>query len=119
MFSLDYSVLIINFIARCVLGPLIQISQHLERLSLGCCEDLCTYLPQILQSELINPQHVKLLGLASMKDDPGSYLILDLDPIMFEPFINIQVNIYFSIIFTCAIKFLNDKIEMIFFYWLI
>lgn len=79
------------FLFRCILGPLIQISQHLEKLSLGCCEDLCQYVPQILESQLINAQNIKVLGLASMKDDPGSYLILDCDPVMFEPFVNIQV----------------------------
>ncbi|GLV43555.1 uncharacterized protein CBL_04097 [Carabus blaptoides fortunei] len=79
------------FLERCMIGPLIQIASHLERLSLGCCEDLCQYVPQILQSELFNPQNIKVLGLASMKDDPGSYLILDCDPIIFEPFTNIQI----------------------------
>lgn len=74
-----------------------EISSRLQKLSLGCCEDLCQFVPQILQSKYICPNNVELLGLASMKDDPGSYLILDCDPSLFQPFTKLQV-LYFVLI---------------------
>lgn len=68
-----------------------EISSRLQRLSLGCCENLCQFVPQLLQSKYIRPNEIELLGLASMKDDPGSYLILDCDPSIFLPFTKLQV----------------------------
>lgn len=76
---------------RCVMEPILEISSRLERLSLGCCEDLCQFVPQLLQSRYIRPENVELLGLASMKDDPGSYLLVDCDPAIFQPFTKLQV----------------------------
>lgn len=89
-----YSRIEVILCCRCVIGQILEISSRLERLSLGCCEDLCQFVPQILQSKYICPNNITLLGLASMKDDPGSYLIVDFEPTIFEQFTKLQVFKY-------------------------
>lgn len=67
----------------------------LSRFSIGGSEDLCQHIPQFLQLLAnTNSDKVSLLGLASVKDDPGNYLICDADPALFKPFKNLQVDTY-------------------------
>lgn len=64
----------------------------LQRFSIGGSEDLCQQIPQFLQLlGSVRPEKVTLLGLASVKEDPGNYLICDADPMLFAPFKSLKV----------------------------
>lgn len=66
----------------------------LQRFSIGGSEDLCQQIPQFLQLlGSVRPEKVTLLGLASVKEDPGNYLICDADPMLFAPFKSLKVSI--------------------------
>lgn len=73
---------------------LVEQCQRLEALSLGCSEELTVYIGAFLDL-LARHQACSLryLGLASVKDDPDDYLLLDLDPGLFRSFQMLQVCI--------------------------
>ncbi|KAG8225546.1 hypothetical protein J437_LFUL002062 [Ladona fulva] len=78
-----------------IISPLKSIIRHsreLEVLSLGCSEELATY-SYILVDLLgrFQSRSLRQLHLASVKDDPNNYLILDLDHTLFQPFHVLQV----------------------------
>lgn len=83
-----------NFLDQHVIEPLVEMCPRLEGFSLGCCEQLCNNLPQFLNSMVGGRGHarnVEMLGLASVKDDPGNYLIIDVNVRLFESFPNLKV----------------------------
>lgn len=72
---------------------LIEQCRRLEALSLGCSEELTVYVGAFLDL-LARHQACSLryLGLASVKDDPDDYLLLDVDPALFRSFQMLQVG---------------------------
>lgn len=84
-----------QFFKKHILKPmrmLVEQSRHLEALSLGCSEQLTVYVAAFL--ELLTrhqARSLRRLGLASIKDDPDDYLLLDLDPNQFRSFQLLQV----------------------------
>ncbi|PSN53043.1 hypothetical protein C0J52_03960 [Blattella germanica] len=71
---------------------LMEQSHRLEALSLGCSEELTVYVSAFLDL-LTEHQSCSLrrLGLASVKDDPDDYLLLDLEPNRFRSLQMLQV----------------------------
>lgn len=66
----------------------------LSKLSLGLNEELLQETSQYLKLLAKNkPEKVTSLGLASVKDDIGNYLINNCDPALFLPFTNLKVCI--------------------------
>jgi len=83
------------YVDRHMLKPvrmLIERCRQLEALSLGCSEELTVYVGAFLDL-LARHQACSLryLGLASVKDDPDDYILLDLDPSLFRSFQMLQV----------------------------
>lgn len=72
---------------------LIEQCQRLEALTLGCSEELTVYVGAFLDL-LARHQACSLryLGLASVKDDPDDYVLLDVDPALFRSFQMLQVG---------------------------
>lgn len=65
----------------------------MECLNLGLNEELTQNIPEFLRLlKMSRPEKVLKLGLASIKDDPGNYLIYNCDPTLFSCFINLQVT---------------------------
>lgn len=84
---------------------LVQQCQRLEALSLGCSEELAVYVGALLDL-LAHHQACSLryLGLASVKDDPDDYLLLDLDPSLFRSFQVLQVCILLSVAYLTVLS---------------
>ena len=83
------------YVDRHMLKPvrmLIERCRQLEALSLGCSEELTVYVGAFLDL-LARHQACSLryLGLASVKDDPDDYILLDLDSSLFRSFQMLQV----------------------------
>ncbi|XP_071448888.1 F-box only protein 33-like [Hetaerina americana] len=85
----------LHFIERNIISPLKTIIKHsreLEALSLGCSEELATYSCILLNLlGRFQSRSLRQLHLASVKDDPNNYIILDLDYTLFQPFHMLQV----------------------------
>ncbi|CAH1163846.1 unnamed protein product [Phaedon cochleariae] len=73
---------IISILKTCLLT-------RLNKFSIGCIEDLCLYIKDILEN--LNPSYVTHLGLASVKDDPDKYQANYFDPKLIAPFTKLQV----------------------------
>ena len=73
---------------------LVERSRQLEVLSLGCSEQLTAYVSAFMD---LLTQHqacsLRTLGLASVKDNPDDYLMLDLEPNQFRSFQMLQVSL--------------------------
>ncbi|XP_063221046.1 F-box only protein 33 [Bacillus rossius redtenbacheri] len=84
-----------NVIERQFVVPLeavIQQSRALETLNLGCSEELVAYAGPVLELlALHQPRSLRHLGLASVKEDPDNYQLVDLDPKWFMAFQKLQV----------------------------
>lgn len=78
-----------------ILDLIIAILPRLNEFSLGCVEDLAEYMDYILRH--LNPIKVKLLGLASVKDDSLKYEQYYLNPDLMAAFKNLEV-IYFNLV---------------------
>jgi hypothetical protein len=83
------------YVGRHMLKPVRMLIEHcrrLEALSLGCSEELTVYVGAFLDL-LVRHQSCSLrhLGLASVKDDPDDYILLDFDPTLFRSFHRLQV----------------------------
>lgn len=64
----------------------------LLELSLGLNEELLQDTTKYLEIlAKLRPEKLTLLGLASIKDDPGNYLINNCDPTLFLPFTKLKV----------------------------
>lgn len=65
----------------------------MSELSLGLNEELLQDTTKYLELlAKLRPEKVRLLGLASLKDEPGNYLINNCDPALFMPFNKLKVN---------------------------
>ncbi|XP_034245600.1 F-box only protein 33 [Thrips palmi] len=67
-------------------------SLYMEELTLGCMEDATSYSKELLHT-LVNYQSASLrvLGLATLKDDPDDYLLPELDSSLFQNFRHLQI----------------------------
>ncbi|XP_076268573.1 F-box only protein 33 [Rhynchophorus ferrugineus] len=72
-----------------ILDLIIAILPRLDEFSLGCVEDLAEYKDYILRQ--LNPNRVKLLGLASIKNDSLKYEQCCLNPDLMASFKNLKV----------------------------
>lgn len=65
----------------------------LSELSLGLNEELLQDISKYLEVlSKLRPEKVTLLGLASVKDDPGNYIINSCDPACILPFTKLKVS---------------------------
>ncbi|XP_067002724.2 F-box only protein 33 [Anabrus simplex] len=84
-----------QFFERHLLKPLqmlVRQCRKLEALSLGCSEDFACYAGRVLDLlARYQAGSLRYLKLASLKDDPDDYLLLDLDPAVFRSFHMLQV----------------------------
>nr|CAI5837418.1 unnamed protein product [Callosobruchus analis] len=62
---------------------------NLVKFSIGCIEDLCYFIEDILKH--LDPTKVTHLGLASVKDDPINYQPCCFDPELLAPFNKLEV----------------------------
>lgn len=66
----------------------------LLELSLGLNEELLQDTTKYLEVlGKLRPEKLTLLGLASIKDEPGNYLINNCDPALFLPFTKLKVKL--------------------------
>lgn len=71
---------------------IIETSNYLEALSLGCTEELIVNMFIILEPlRLHHAKHLTHLSLASVKDDPDYYDFFELDNTIFNSFIRLSV----------------------------
>ena len=71
---------------------LISRCQSLEHISLGCLQQLLNHSPSLLT--ILAQYHcnsIKCIYLASIKEDPDYYPVLELPSRLFEPFLKLQV----------------------------
>lgn len=81
-------------------------------MSLGLNEELLQDTSKYLELLAKNkPEKVTLLGLASVKDDIGNYLINYCDPALFTPFTKLRVQYIFD-----SKEFLYGHLVYIFFF---
>lgn len=82
-----------NFIEKRIIKPLLSICPRLEALSLGCCEEICNNLTRFLElmANSEHPEKVQTIGFASVKDDPGNYLLIDVNVQLFSSFTNLKI----------------------------
>lgn len=86
-FSNCYRFTLIESIAN-----IIETSNNLEALSLGCTEELIMNMFVILEPlRLHHAKHLTHLSLASVKNDPDYYDFFDLDNTIFNSFIRLSV----------------------------
>lgn len=86
-FSNCYRFTLIESIAN-----IIETSNYLEALSLGCSEELIMNMFVILEPlRLHHAKHLTHLSLASVKDDPDYYDFFELDNTIFNSFIRLSV----------------------------
>lgn len=82
-----------------MLRKIITSSLNMEELTLGCMEDATSYSKELLHT-LVHYQSssMRVLGLATLKDDPDDYLLPELDSSLFQNFRHLQVLLlsYFS-----------------------
>lgn len=77
-------------------------TDKLEELSIGCLEDLAVYSNKFLK--VIAEHHsksIRVLGIASLKYDPEEYIYDSLDFHHFEHFSNLQVCEFKLKLFIC------------------
>ncbi|XP_015592478.1 F-box only protein 33 [Cephus cinctus] len=73
------------------LHKIVENSNCLEALSFGCLEDLTASAGPIMESlQRHHAKHLTHLSLASVKDDPGDYVLSDLDSCMFRSFVRLS-----------------------------
>ncbi|XP_011139498.1 F-box only protein 33 isoform X2 [Harpegnathos saltator] len=78
-------------LTECVV-KIIETSNHLEALSLGCSEELTANASIILEPlRLHHAKHLTHLSLASIKDDPEYYDLYELDNSIFNSFIRLSI----------------------------
>ncbi|XP_024870381.1 F-box only protein 33 [Temnothorax curvispinosus] len=78
-------------LVKCVVN-IIETSNCLETLSLGCREELIMNLSTILEPlRLHHAKHLTHLSLASIKDDPDYYDFFELDNSIFNSFIRLSI----------------------------
>lgn len=71
---------------------IIETSNRLEALSLGCIEELAANANIILEPLLLHhAKHLTHLSLASIKDDPDHYELIELEKYVFKSFIRLTV----------------------------
>lgn len=71
---------------------IIETSNRLEALSLGCIEELAANANMILEPLLLHhAKHLTHLSLASVKDDPEHYEFIQLEEYVFKSFIRLTV----------------------------
>lgn len=76
---------------KCVVN-IIETSNCLETLSLGCREELIVNLSAILEPlRLHHSKHLTHLSLASIKDDPDYYDFFEFDNSIFNSFIRLSI----------------------------
>ncbi|XP_011057551.1 PREDICTED: F-box only protein 33-like [Acromyrmex echinatior] len=76
---------------RCVIN-IIETSNYLEVLSLGCREELIMNLSAIVEPlRLHHSKHLTHLSLASIKDDPDYYDFFEFDNTIFNSFIRLSI----------------------------
>ncbi|GAB1865407.1 F-box only protein 33 [Camponotus japonicus] len=74
------------------IANIIETSNYLEALSLGCSEELIMNMFVILEPlRLHHAKHLTHLSLASVKDDPDYYDFFELDNTIFNSFIRLSV----------------------------
>lgn len=78
-----------------LMGPLLKIvktATSLQALSLGCAEDLAASAGLILEPlRHHHAKHLTHLSLASVKDDPDDYILLELDTSVFRSFARLSI----------------------------
>lgn len=74
------------------LHALVQKARRLEALSLGCLEELTTHSKDMLELVAQHQSHsIEMLGLASLKDDPDDYVLMDIDTTLFRSLHSLQI----------------------------
>ncbi|KAE8753157.1 hypothetical protein FOCC_FOCC000080 [Frankliniella occidentalis] len=68
-------------------------SLQMEELTLGCMEDITSYSKDLLNLLVENQSStLRILGLATLKDDPDDYLLPEIDGSLFQNFRHLQVT---------------------------
>ncbi|XP_052122151.1 F-box only protein 33 [Frankliniella occidentalis] len=67
-------------------------SLQMEELTLGCMEDITSYSKDLLNLLVENQSStLRILGLATLKDDPDDYLLPEIDGSLFQNFRHLQI----------------------------
>lgn len=65
----------------------------LKRFSFGVVDELAKHTPEFLEILATNePEQVKQLGLASIREEPGNFKPIKYDVKLFKPFTKLQVS---------------------------
>lgn len=76
---------LVNCLKSCCRRPLV-------RFSFGLIDELARHVPEFVEILALNePEKVEELGLASVKEEPGSYRPFTYDVKLFKPFTKLQV----------------------------